>query len=209
MKQSILKRAAIELSDDFRAGLGDWDGAPNWSNSWSYDTAGFVRPGALALYRPSLGLADYKIEFLAQIEKKSLAWAFRAADTNSYYAMKLTIQKPGPLPQVVVERYAVIKGREEPHQVTLLPMQLRTDSMYRVRVDVRGSEFTTHVQGQLADYWSDDRFRTGGVGFFSTRGEQSRVRWVEVQHQYDTLGRLCALLAPYSLPSSRDGSSKQ
>lgn len=209
VKQSIMRRAAIELSDDFRAGLGDWDGSTNWSNSWSYDPAGFVRPGALALYRPSVGLTDYKIEFLAQIEKKSLGWVFRAADTNNYYAMKLTIQKPGPLPTVVVERYAVVHGREEAHRVSPLPLQLRTDSIYRVRVDIRGSEFTTQVQGQLADYWSDDRLRSGGVGFFSGRGEQSRVRWVEVQHQYDALGRLCAFLAPYSLPSTRDGSWKQ
>ncbi len=48
----------------------------------------------------------------------------------------------------------------------------------------------------------------GGIGFFSARGEESRVRWVQVTHQYDMLGRLCAYLAPYNIPAG-DGSSQQ
>jgi hypothetical protein len=64
-------------------------------------------------------------------------------------------------------------------------------------VDVRGSDFTIMAQGQLVDFWTDSRLTRGGVGFFCSRGEKARVRWVEVSHQYDALGRLCAYLAPY------------
>jgi hypothetical protein len=80
-------------------------------------------------------------------------------------------------------------------------MPVRTDMFYRVRVDVRDQNFTTTVQGQVVDFWSDDRLSRGGVGFFSEKGERARLRWMEVSHQYDALGRLCALLAPYSIQS--------
>ena len=62
--------------------------------------------------------------------------------------------------------------------------------MYRVRVTLRGSDFATSVQDQVVETWSDDRLKKGGIGFFSSKGEQSLLRWVTVSHQYDALGRL-------------------
>ncbi|MCC6367985.1 MAG: hypothetical protein IT165_31050 [Bryobacterales bacterium] len=208
LKQSILRRAAISLSDDFRSGLGEWEGRGDWSKQWSYDPAGFLVTGPLALYRPSLNLSDYRMEFLGQIEKKSLGWVYRAADTENYYATKITLTTAGPLPQAIIERYAVVNGKQSSHYRRPLPLQIHADTLYRIRVDVRGNGFTLLVQGQVVDYWSDDRLKTGGIGFFSAKGEQARLRWVEVSHQYDFLGRLCAFLAPYSLPA-KDGSLKQ
>jgi hypothetical protein len=64
-------------------------------------------------------------------------------------------------------------------------------------MDVRGANFNVEVQGQMADSWTETRLPRGGVGFFTARGEASRVRWVQITHQYDMLGRLCAYLAPY------------
>jgi hypothetical protein len=208
LKQSILRRAAISLSDDFRSGLGEWEGRGDWSKQWSYDPAGFLVTGPLALYKPSMNLADYRMEFLGQIEKKSLGWVYRAVDPENYYATKITLTTGGPLPEAIIERYAVINGKQSSYHRRPLPLQIHADTLYRVRVDVRGNGFTLLVQGQVVDYWSDDRLKTGGIGFFSAKGEQARLRWVEVSHQYDFLGRLCAFLAPYSLPA-KDGSLKQ
>lgn len=81
-------------------------------------------------------------------------------------------------------------------------MQVRQDTIYRVRVDVRSSDFITTVQGQVVDVFSDDRLARGGVGFFSEASEDARLRWVEVSHQYDMLGRLCAYLVPYNVSNS-------
>ena len=81
-------------------------------------------------------------------------------------------------------------------------MQVRLDTIYRVRVDVLGNDFVTTVQGQVVDVFSDDRLPRGGVGFFSDTGEDGRLRWIEVSHQYDMLGRLCAYLVPYNVPNS-------
>ncbi|MFN7934632.1 MAG: hypothetical protein U0R19_14985 [Bryobacteraceae bacterium] len=207
IQQTIMKRAAVNLSDDFRAGLGDWEGEGDWSKQWAYDAAGFLHTGPLILYKPSLGLTDYRMEFLARIEKKSMGWVYRAADRKNYYAHRIVLTKGGPLPTAVVEHYAVIQGKMVSLARRPLPMQVQPDTSYRVLMDVRGNGFTLSVQGQVVDHWSDDRLKTGGIGFFSARGEQASLRWVELSHQYDFLGRLCAFLAPYNLPA-KEGSQK-
>ncbi|MBS1825920.1 MAG: hypothetical protein JST93_11410 [Acidobacteria bacterium] len=207
IQQTIMKRAAVNLSDDFRAGLGDWEGEGDWSKQWSYDAAGFLHTGPLILYKPSLQLTDYRMEFLARIEKKSMGWVYRASDRKNYYAHRIVLTKGGPLPAAVVEHYAVINGKTVSLARRPLPMQVQADTSYRVLMDVRGNGFTLSVQGQVVDHWSDDRLKSGGIGFFSVRGEQASLRWVELSHQYDFLGRLCAFLAPYNLPA-KEGSQK-
>ena len=204
LDQSISNRAAVAFSDDFRMGLDAWESRSNLTRTWSYDAAGFVRPGPLAVFRPTVDLTDYRFEFLGEIDQKALGWAFRAKDLNNYYAMKFVVVKPGPLPLIHMVHYAVINGKEGRHVDTPLPLTARADMLYRIQVNVRGSDFTVMAQGQIVDFWSDSRLTSGGVGFFCNRGERARLRWVEVSHQYDTLGRLCAYLAPYGM-ESRNG----
>ena len=196
LQQSISNRAAVEFADDFRSGLDAWDSRSNLTNSWSYDATGFVQPGPLAVFKPTVDLSDYRFEYLAEIDQKGLGCAFRASDLNNYYAVKFVVAKPGPVPLVHLVRYAVINGKEGPHVEKPLPLTTRADMLYRVQLDVRGSDFTIMAQGQVVDFWTDSRLQRGGVGFFCNRGEKARVRWVEVSHQYDALGRLCAYLAP-------------
>jgi hypothetical protein len=205
VNQTISDRAAVEYADDFRSGLDAWQSRSNLTRSWSYDAAGFVRPGPLAIFKPTVDLSDYSFEFLGEIDQKAIGWAFRAQDLNNYYAMKLVIAKPGPLPLVHMVRYAVINGKEGPHVDKPLPMTVRTDMLYRIQVNARGGDFTIMAQGQVVDFWSDNRLPHGGVGFFCNRGERARLSWVEVSHQYDALGRLCAYLAPYGI-EGRNGS---
>jgi len=55
---------------------------------------GYVRPGQLALYRPSAVYSNYRLEFFAEIESKSwVGWS--GADPQNYYAMKFTVVDPG------------------------------------------------------------------------------------------------------------------
>jgi hypothetical protein len=119
--------------------------------------------------------------------------------------VKLVVVKPGPLPLVDLVRYAVIDGKEGPVVHKPLPITVRADMLYRVLVDVRGPDFTVMAQGQVVDFWTDHRLQHGGVGFFANHGERARLRWVEVSHQYDALGRVCAYLAPYGI-EGRNGS---
>ena len=197
VRQSLENRAAVSLDEDFRSGLDNWASPGGSTTEWSFDATGFVRPGPLALYRPSVNLADYQLQFLGLIDKKALSWVVRAADFENFYVVKLQIVKSGPLPAIGLTRYAVINGKSVDRHDVNIPLDARTDTVYRVRMDVQGSEFTVDVQGQIADSWTETRLPRGGVGFFTAGGEASRVRWMQITHQYDMLGRLCAYLAPY------------
>jgi hypothetical protein len=202
VRQAVYDRAAVALDEDFRSGLDDWVSRGDATTEWSFDATGFVRPGPLALYRPSMGLTDYHMLFMGMIDQKALSWVVRAADFNNYYVIKLTVLKPGPQTTVGLTRYAVIDGKAENRVDTIVPFDARPDMLYRVQMDIRDDSFALSMQGQMVDSWSEPRLPHGGIGFFTARGEESRVRWVQVEHQYDMLGRLCAYLAPYEIPTT-------
>lgn len=207
-RQSVFDRAAVALDEDFRSGLDDWASRGDATATWSFDETGFVRPGPLALYRPSMGLNDYEFQFLGLIDKKALSWVVRAADFDNYYVVKIEILKPGPVPTVGITRYAVVNGKADARADVVAPIDARNDMLYRVRMDVHGDEFALMIQDQMVDAWSEPRLSHGGIGFFTAQGEESRLRWVQVTHQYDMLGRLCAYLAPYNNPPV-NGTSEQ
>jgi len=193
---ALKKRASIELEDDFRSGLSRWQGGKDWTRGWQYDPAGFLRPGRhLALLTESLPLSTYRVEFLAQIEQKAITWVVRAKDLENYYCYKILITKPGPLPTAAIVRYAVVGGRPAVRAQLPLPLNIRSDTMYQVGMDVRGGQLTTYVNGQLVDTWTDQTLASGGVGFFSERGEMARLRWVRLTDRDDIVGKVCSYLS--------------
>ncbi|MBK9166114.1 MAG: hypothetical protein IPM24_01480 [Bryobacterales bacterium] len=194
LRAQLRTRAAIRHYEDFRSGLSGWSGPAGWSKDWSYDQAGFLRPGRFGLWRDSMALADYRLEFLGQIERTSLGWVFRAGDDRNYYAAKITITKPGPLPMADLVRYTVSDGKAGPATSVPLPFSIRNDTIYRVQMDLNGNHFTTRINGRMVDSWSDGQYRSGGVGFLSEAGELARVRWLRVSHRDDFLGRVCSFL---------------
>jgi hypothetical protein len=202
VRQAVMDRAAVALDEDFRTGLDDWASRSDATAEWSFDSAGFVRPGPLALYRPSMNLTDYQVQFLGMIDKKALSWVVRAANFDNYYVMKLEVLKPGPRTTVGLTRYAVINGKAVDRVDTVVPMEAQPDTLYRVKLELDGNDFSLTIQGQMVDTWTEPRLPKGGIGFFTKPGEESRVRWVALTHQYDMLGRLCAYLAPYESPTT-------
>ncbi len=106
--QAVRDRATIDLTEDFGDNLQRWAGPAGPPQNWSRDSAGSVRPGHLALYIKSIPLSNYRMEFRGLIDSKSLSFAYRALDFENYYAARLTIVSPGPIPEVALERYAVI-----------------------------------------------------------------------------------------------------
>ena len=195
IRLTIQRRAVYEVSDNFHAGLASWEGK-GFSKTWAYDKEGFVRPGHLALYKPSHDMSDYRMEFLTQIERKSVGWVFRAEDEQNYYAMKLAVTEPGPRPLVALVRYAVVDGKRESHGEQPLQVMMHNNRPYRVSVDVKGNQFLTSIEGQVVDSWSDDRLKSGGVGLFSEGSEKARVYWMKVTKNSDFLGKLCSILVP-------------
>ncbi len=196
IRLTIQRRASYETGDNFHAGLGSWDGGKSLAKTWAYDKEGFVRPGRLALYKPSHDMTDYKMEFLTQIERKSVGWVFRAADDQNYYAMKLAVTEPGPRPLVALIRYQVVDGKKESRGETPVQVMMHNNRPYRVEVDVKGNQFLTSIEGQLVDTWSDDRLKSGGVGFFTEGSEKARLYWMKITKNSDFLGKLCSILVP-------------
>ena len=71
---------------------------------------------------------------------------------------------------------------------------------------VKGADFSTAVNGQMVDSWSDGRLRAGGVGFFSDNGEVASLRYVQVTDKDTVVGRLLSYLGLLR-PLSRQGYS--
>ncbi|MGB6947149.1 MAG: hypothetical protein WBE37_32420 [Bryobacteraceae bacterium] len=195
LHQHLSKRAQVDLFDDFSQGVDDWQSGENLASTWSYDKNGFVNPGSLSLFAPSMHLTDYDLDAVVQIESKGVGLAFRAASTHTYQAVNLLVEGSGAMPSLAVERYAVISGQPSRVVRTRCPEQFLSDMLYHVHLEVRGNAFSLYVQGKLMDYWSDARLTSGGVGLFCSKGEHARIAWVRVSHNADSLGKTCSLLA--------------
>ena len=191
LRDAIVRRAAIEQGDDFGEGLGNWQGIDKWKRMPS----GAMEPVGLGLFKPSLELRDYRVIFSAQIVKQAMGFVVRAADNRNYQAIKLVTLKPGPLPTVAVVRYAVVDGKETDRKQTILPMTVAADTVYRICLDVNDQSFTLMVQGKVVDFWSEERLKIGGAGFFSAKGEQALIQNIRISHHDDAIGRLFAALA--------------
>ena len=189
------------LREDFRSGTANWEGLKSITADWSSE-GGHVRPSSLRLWKPSTSLSNYEMEFLGQIDRKSIDWAFRASDLHNYYATKLIITKPGPLPNAGLVRFIVLDGRERERVELPLPLTLEHGVDYRVKVSVQGSRFLTSVNGQLVSSWTDNRISRGGVGFFSEDGESSLVKWVSLSERDSFLGRIVSHFSLITFPTA-------
>ncbi len=91
LHQQLSNRAQVDLVDDFSQGVDDWQSGENLASTWSYDKNGFVNPGSLSLFEPSMHLTNYDLEAVVQIESKGVGLAFRAASSHTYQAVNLLV----------------------------------------------------------------------------------------------------------------------
>jgi hypothetical protein len=172
--------ASSEQAD--RVGPSIMMGEGGWVQAWGGDPLNAHAGRQITIYRPSLKLSDYRIEFQGQIDNKSLGWVFRAADPNNYYAMKLAIVAPGASRGLALIKSVVRNGRETEAGRVSLNIQTRSDATYSIRTDVRGLKFSTYVQGQPVDVWTDNQLPSGGVGFLNERLERARIKSVSIAY---------------------------
>ncbi len=155
---------------------------------------------SLRLWKKSTAMQNYQMEFQGSLEKTSLNWAVRAADGGNYYATKLAIIKPGPLPNAGLIRYAMVNGKELDHSQVPLPITLERGANYRIRVTVQDDQFLTFLDGKWIGKMTDKRLTRGGIGFFDDQGDPQKVAWVSVSERDSFLGRLLAHFAMFVIP---------
>ena len=190
------QRATLRLAENFNAGMEAW-GVPSkgWAPGWARSPDGYVRPGQLALFQPTIGYADYRMDFFGQIESSGMSWVVRGKDTQNYYAMKVNLLRAGLRPVLSMAHYPVVQGRRG--HVVQLPLSVMTHNgmPYHVSVEVHGSHYAASIEGEEVDSWSDDTLLAGGVGFFADPGERARIYWLKVSRNDDWFGRLCGQIA--------------
>jgi hypothetical protein len=157
-------------------------GEGGWVEGWGGDPSGIHSDRQITIYRPSLKLSDYRMEFQANIETQSIGWVFRAADPDDYYAMKLMTVSSGLSPKVALFKYLVINGRQTQVGRVSIDLTVQADTVFQIRTDVRGPQFSTYIQGQLVDVWTDDQLKIGGVGFLNEREERGKVKSVSIRY---------------------------
>jgi hypothetical protein len=118
----------------------------------------------------------------------------RARDKQNYQAMKFTVIEPGLRPIIAMIHYPVVGGKKGHRIQTPLSVMVHNNHPYHVTVDVAGNHFTTSIEGEEVDSFTDDTLASGGVGFFSEAGEKARLYWTKVSKNQDWLGRICSYL---------------
>jgi hypothetical protein len=207
--EAIRSSAPVTLHHDFRTGLSGWstaalpnlpqvDDPHNWlAGNSAGDTA---RGEKLHIWERSVTLQNYQMEFMGQVERRSLSWAFRATDARNYYATSLVITKPGPLPNAGLVRYVMLNGHEWDRVQLPLPVTLERGVNYRVRVTVENDHFVTYLNGQVISSWRDKRLHHGGVGFFDNTRDPQEIAWVSLSERDSFLGRVLAHFSLIMMP---------
>ncbi len=146
-----------------------------WTQDWFADRGGSGLNRHVDVLRGSLALGDFRLLFEGQIEQGALGWVFRA-NNKSFYVEKIQVVTPGLNPVVALVRFAVINGREQPRTQTPLDIQAHLDTMYKIRMDVVRDHFTTWVQDNKVDEWTDGQLEAGGVGLYYENGDSAKLR---------------------------------
>ena len=149
--------------------------AAGWAQDWFADRAGSKLGRQVDVLRGSLALRDYRLLFEGTIEQGALGWVFRANE-KSFYVEKIQILTPGLNPTVALVRFPVINGKEQARTTVPLPIQAHLDTTYKVRVDVIGNRFTTWIQDQNVDQWTDSQIEAGGVGLYYENSDSAKLK---------------------------------
>ncbi len=127
-----------------------------WIPHWARSAGG----EEIALFGPSLGWTDYRVQWRANPDEE-VAWVYRAADPRNYYVLRLELTRYGTWKVV---RYALIDGRRTEAEERILSKQLPDERRVAVQLEVRGSQFRLYVDGHNVASWQDERLTRGGFG---------------------------------------------
>ena len=170
--------------EDFTAGFGRWDGTEAGPKPWTLEPGRGATPNGLALFKPSAGITNYRLEFSGDVKKNGISWAVRVTDPGNYQALQITERQKGAGLQLWLTRYKVIAGKEGPR--TQIPLQILppSQSLWLVRMETIGESSTLWIENQIANSWADAGAAPGGsIGFLAGRGDQYVLKRVRITPQ--------------------------
>ncbi len=169
----VSRPPAASIEEHFDSGWDDWIGGVA---DWKLDAAG-VRTGSLALFIPSLEMADYEMEFLARIENRSVVWVFRAGNLRDYYLASISRSSSG----YEFARSIVKDGA--PEAPVTVPLHANPNAKaFTVKLRASGDSFSVSVDGRPIARWTDSRLPDGGIGFTAAPGDAARLYWIRLAH---------------------------
>jgi len=140
----------------------------------------FVRASSLdgnvAIYRPSLGKADYRLQFCWTVNPSGVAWVFRFKDADNYDGVRV---RPAGTQALAVEHYAVNNGVLRSRTAKLATLVSR-DGSVAIRMEAVGSQFKIFLNGNAVSQWSDARLTAGGLGFIDSDSVHNDVHSVRI-----------------------------
>jgi hypothetical protein len=168
--------------EDFSNGLDHWDGAEG-RNPWKLERSKGAMPRSLALFKPSRGMADYRLEFTAEVEKNGISWVIRAANPRNYQALRVAKRTTAAGAELWLTRYAVAGGKEGPHTDIPLQIVMPPQPLWLVRLESFGDTCTLWIEDQIANSWSEPSVPFGSIGFFSAYNDQFMLKKVRITPQ--------------------------
>jgi hypothetical protein len=173
-------QAPVASFEDFSTGLGQWAGAESGPKPWTLPVSKGAEPHSLAFFKPSTGIADFRLEFTADVEKIGISWAIRALDAQNYQALQVSQRKTGTETQLWLTRYTVKAGKEGPRTRVPLQIMLPAQSIWLVRLEAIGDSCTLWIENQIANAWSDNSVAGSSIGFFAGNGDQFILKRVRI-----------------------------
>ena len=158
----------------WRAALSRAGAGPEWREDFSPD----VKASAydLHFWKASEAWTDYSVEFNASVDVKALGWVFRAKDPANFYVGRIEQEKTASGTTAAFVYFPVINGVAQAHNRSTVALPAAPGTVYRIRFDVFGDQFTAWIQDRKVEEWTDGRLRSGGAGLYGESGERALLQ---------------------------------
>jgi hypothetical protein len=146
---------------------------PEWQENFSPDAK---HPRTISILRASEKYTDYSIDFNASVDVKALGWVFRAKDPANFYVARIEQEKTLAGMAAAFVYFPVVNGVPQPRKRSSVALPAAPGTIYRIRFDVFGDQFTAWIQDRKVEEWTDSSLRSGGAGLYSESGERALLQ---------------------------------
>jgi hypothetical protein len=146
---------------------------PEWLENFSPDAK---HPRTISILRASEKWTDYSVEFSASVDVGALGWVFRAKDPANFYVARIEQEKTLAGMAAAFVYFPVVDGVPQPRKRSSVALPAAPGTIYKIRFDAFGDQFTAWIQDRKVEEWTDSSLRSGGAGLYSESGERALLQ---------------------------------